>query len=593
MNDLKRILLVEDDPLDAALIKSMLINGGIDCDIVLAGNREDFIRALEQGGFDIILLDYSLPTVDGLGALEIIKKKYADIPVIVVTGTMGEESATETIKAGATDYVLKERLGRLVPSLKRALREAEEHAGLIRAEEEKEESEARYRRLVENAQDVIFSLATDKTIISLSPAFEKLTGWSRDEWLHKTFLPLIHPDDIPLALEKLQELLHGKTLSPYELRFRSKSGEYLVAEMLITPWIKNGKVTEVYGIAHDVTERKNYEKRLKQSADEWRTTFDSMHFGIMLLGKDLTIIRANTYISEITGIPITDIKGRKCFEIIHGTDKPIEECPCVETMKTLSTTASEIYEPGLKRHFLISVTPFLDEKGGISAYIHSLIDITENKEKERKVIQSRDAFLNMLKDLDFSYKELKEVYQGLIVSFVSAIDAKSPWTKGHSVRVRDYSLIIARDIGLPEKDIEILNTAALFHDIGKIGTFDTVLDKPGRLTEEEFDLVRMHPEKGVEILRPIRQFEPILPIIRHHHERLDGKGYPDGLKGRKIPFLSRIIHVADSFDAMTADRPYRPAPGKEFAISEFKKYKGIQFDAQVVEAFLEHLEKTG
>jgi len=588
-----KVLHLEDSQADAELIRETLINGGIDCDIVLVKTYDDFVHALDTYEFNVILMDYTLPSTDGLAALGAVRKKFPDIPVIFVAGTMGEELAVETLKAGATDYVLKERPGRLVPSVKRALREAEDRISRIKAHEEKKESEALYLSLVENAPDVIFRLAEDKTILSLNPAFEKITGWSRDDWLHKTFLPLLHPDDIPLALEKFQELFQGKTPLPYELRFRLKSGDYLVAEMFITPMIKNGKVIEVHGIARDVTERKKYEKRLKQSADEWRTTFDSVQFGIMLLDRDFRILRANTFISEMTGVPITDIKGRKCFEIIHGTDKPIEGCPCVTTMKTLSTTVSEIYEPGMKRHFLISVAPFLDEKGDVRANVHSLIDITDKRENEKKITESRDAFFNMLKDLDFSYKELREVYNGLIVAFVNALDAKSHWTKGHSVRVTHYAVSIAKVLGFREADIEVLNTASLLHDIGKIGTYDAVLDKPGRLTDEEFALVQRHPGKGADILSPIRQFQQILPIIRHHHERIDGKGYPDGLKDNEIPFFSRIIHVADSYDAMTADRPYRPAPGKEFAISEFKKYSGIQFDAQVVEAFLEHLGKAG
>jgi putative nucleotidyltransferase with HDIG domain len=299
--------------------------------------------------------------------------------------------------------------------------------------------------------------------------------------------------------------------------------------------------------------------------------------------------KVNRYVSNLTGIPIKDLIGRKCYELFSNIN--IENCPAVKSSKTLNTETIELYNPKINKYFMVYATPIIDKNGHIKAYVDSIIDITEGKEKEKKLIESRDAFFNMLKDLDFSYKELREIYQGLILSFVSALDAKSPWTKGHSERVTDYAIKIAREIGLHENDIEILTTAALLHDIGKIGTYDTVLDKPGRLTEEEFALVKMHPGKGAEILRPIRQFEPILSIIRHHHERIDGKGYPDGLKGDEIPFFSRIIHVADSFDAMTADRPYRQAPGKEFAISEFKKYNGIQFDKQAVEAFLRYLQE--
>jgi putative nucleotidyltransferase with HDIG domain len=170
------------------------------------------------------------------------------------------------------------------------------------------------------------------------------------------------------------------------------------------------------------------------------------------------------------------------------------------------------------------------------------------------------------------------------------MDAKSPWTKGHSERVTSYATAIAKAMGLNDNEIETLRIASLLHDIGKIGTYDVILDKPGRLTNEEFSLVKTHPVKGEEILKPIKQLQNILSIVRSHHERLDGNGYPDKLKGMEIPFVARIITVADSFDSMTSDRPYRPSPGKDYAISELKKYRGIQFDIQVVDAFLQVLE---
>ena len=124
----------------------------------------------------------------------------------------------------------------------------------------------------------------------------------------------------------------------------------------------------------------------------------------------------------------------------------------------------------------------------------------------------------MLKETDAAYKDLQQLYEAIIRSFVNAIDAKSPWTRGHSERVMRYSLSIAKEMGLKQKDIGTLKIAALLHDIGKIGTYDAVLDKPGRLTEEEFALVKLHPAKGAEILQPIRQISDIVPIIRHHHE---------------------------------------------------------------------------
>jgi GAF domain-containing protein len=191
------------------------------------------------------------------------------------------------------------------------------------------------------------------------------------------------------------------------------------------------------------------------------------------------------------------------------------------------------------------------------------------------------------------YEELQQLLINTITSLASAIDAKSPWTKGHSERVTKYAVEIGKEMGLKEQELERLNLSGLLHDVGKIGTYDLLLDKLTELTDEEFELVKKHPRKGAEILGPIKQLSDIIPGVHHHHERYDGKGYPDGLKGEEIPLQARILCVADSFDSMTADRPYRPSPGKEYAISEFKRCSGTQFDPNVVEAFLRVLNRRG
>ncbi|OGW36371.1 MAG: hypothetical protein A2Y97_01855 [Nitrospirae bacterium RBG_13_39_12] len=206
--------------------------------------------------------------------------------------------------------------------------------------------------------------------------------------------------------------------------------------------------------------------------------------------------------------------------------------------------------------------------------------------------RSKEAFLNMLEDIGIAYKDLQDLFMTLVSTMVSALDAKSPWTKGHSLRVAMYAEQIANEMSLKEEEIKDIRLAGILHDIGKIGTYDYLLDKPAKLTDEEFEIVKKHPAKSAEILKDIKQLKQILPLIRHHHERIDGRGYPDGIKGEDIPFGAKILHVADSFDAMTADRPYRPSPGKEYAISEFKRCKGTQFDPEIVEVFLRILDKS-
>jgi len=187
------------------------------------------------------------------------------------------------------------------------------------------------------------------------------------------------------------------------------------------------------------------------------------------------------------------------------------------------------------------------------------------------------------------YENLEQMFINTITSLASMLDAKSPWTKGHAERVTRYAVAIGREMGFDEKTLDILRLGGLLHDIGKIGTYDIILDKPGELTPEESELVYQHPSKGAEILEPIKQLKNIVPLVRHHHERIDGTGYPDGLKGREIPLLVRILCVADAYDSMIADRPYRKSPQKEYAISELKRHAGKQFDADIVNTFLKVL----
>jgi len=186
--------------------------------------------------------------------------------------------------------------------------------------------------------------------------------------------------------------------------------------------------------------------------------------------------------------------------------------------------------------------------------------------------------------------ELKDMLLGTITTLSSAIDAKSPWTAGHSKRVTRYALDIGKEMGLPAKDLKDLEMAGLLHDIGKLGTYQSILDKSYKLTERETKVLRLHPVKGVEILLPIKQMREITPAIRHHHEFYNGGGYPDGLKGEEIPLMARIMCVADSVDAMSADRPYRKGMSMNVIIAEIKRCSGTQFDPKVADVFVKMAE---
>lgn len=184
------------------------------------------------------------------------------------------------------------------------------------------------------------------------------------------------------------------------------------------------------------------------------------------------------------------------------------------------------------------------------------------------------------------YMRLRNAYLGTVQSLIAALEAKDPYTRGHSERVSRLAHDIGKQLKLSEEDLETLEYAGILHDIGKVGTARYILRKPGKLTEDEYQRIRLHPESGALILREIRFLSKAVPAIFHHHEHFDGTGYIDGIKGEEIPLLARILTVADAYDAMTSPRPYRGAMPVDVACQELITCSGSQFDPAVVTAFL-------
>ena len=189
------------------------------------------------------------------------------------------------------------------------------------------------------------------------------------------------------------------------------------------------------------------------------------------------------------------------------------------------------------------------------------------------------------------YQEQEEMFFQTAESLANAIEKRDPYTGGHTQRVTLYSLAIARYLPMSPIEKKWLKIAAVLHDIGKIGIEDQILKKPAQLSPEEYDVIKHHSDLGAEIIEHIRQLKEIIPGVKYHHEHVDGRGYPNGLKGEDIPFLAKIVSVSDTYDAMTTDRPYRTALTKGAAVQELKRCAGSQFDRKVVAAFMKAYRK--
>ena len=215
--------------------------------------------------------------------------------------------------------------------------------------------------------------------------------------------------------------------------------------------------------------------------------------------------------------------------------------------------------------------------------VEKKILVKQNREYQRNLesmVQERTQQLNQAND------DLRNLFIGSIKALAQALEAKDRYTQGHSARVAEESVRIARYLSLSEDEIQNIWIAGFLHDIGKIGIQESVLNKPGRLDPEEWELVKQHPVFAARILEPIEELSDVIEMVRHHHEHFDGTGYPSGIAGADIPLGARILSVADAYDALTSERPYRDAVPEEEALKVFEEASGTQFDPVIASAFL-------
>jgi putative two-component system response regulator len=289
------------------------------------------------------------------------------------------------------------------------------------------------------------------------------------------------------------------------------------------------------------------------------------------------------------GLP--GIPGNRLLEIV-STQFPAVCRILLSDKPSLEEAIYAFNNSGVDRYI-----PLPWEKEDIKFTISSLLRQREmNRLNERLLsdLQMRNQELVVaFRNLDEAKKENERSYIQTVQSLAVALEAKDRYTAGHSQRVARFATLIARAMGLPKDEVEVVAQVALLHDIGKIGMLDSILNKPSNLTPEERELVKSHPVIGAQILAPVKTFERHVVGIRYHHEMFDGSGYPDKLKGEEIPVTARIVSLADAFDAMTSTRPYRIGLPLAFAMQEMIKMRGRQFCPMAVDAFIRVLQSTG
>jgi PAS domain S-box-containing protein/putative nucleotidyltransferase with HDIG domain len=457
-----KILLVEDRDCDAEMTRIALKRQGLEVSLDRASCRGEVEARIETGDFDLAILDFSIPGIEGFDLIRLVRGRFPGLPILVFTGALDEERAADCIHEGADRFVLKEHPGRLAEAIRGSLERREMVEKAKRAEEALQRERAYLDMLFELAPDALVVTDHENVVTRVNRGFLKTFGTSRQD----------------------------------------------------------------------------------------------------CLGRDLdSIVASGSCLAEANGISRRTLAGEPSELETFRSRASGDRFPCRVVTVPLS---------------------FSDGTKGAYTLYH---DLTEERLRDGQLRQVNQRLLEHVKKLEKAWAQTVEV-------LAVTTEAKDPYTAGHQRKVARLAREIALELGLGQEKVEEVAMAALVHDIGKIEVPAEILSKPGRLSGLEYRLIQEHSKIGYRILKSIESPWDLAEIVYQHHERLDGSGYPRGLKGEEILLEARILAVADTVEAMASHRPYRPSRGIGVALDEIKEQSGITFDRQVVEACLRVFSKV-
>jgi PAS domain S-box-containing protein/putative nucleotidyltransferase with HDIG domain len=440
------------------------------------------------------------------------------------------------------------------------------------------ESELQYRSLIQNLQETIYVLDVDGTITFVSPQIESVLGYRPEEMIGRPFMSYIYRRDLKEMLNRFE--VEGRSgMEPWESRLYSKDGRIVWVRAAISRQIfKDGRYCGITGTLSDVTERRRMEEDLAESRRRLANLMDHLPGMAFRCGNDRN--RTMEYVSagcqQLIGYTCDELTGDRATaynEVIHPDDRD-RVWNTIQSLISLGHTYHITYRLRTKD----GTEKYVSEQGngipptdGTITYLEGFIsDMSDQYLAESRV---RDSFA-----------KLRRALGGIIKVMASTIEYRDPCTSGHQQRVSDLARRIAQEMDLPVDQVDGLRMAGAIHDIGKVAVPAEILSKPSELGPIEMLLVKTHAQTGFEIIREIEFPWPIARMVLEHHERMDGSGYPSGLKGDEILLESRILAVADVVEAMCSHRPYRPTLGFEAAMDEIRANRGILYDAAVVDA---------
>ena len=602
-----KILYLEDNPLDVDLAVVALKQAGLDCYFHNVDSQQDFLDTLDES-FDIILADYTLPQYNALEALSDLHKKELDIPVIIITGTISEEAAVDCIKQGAADYILKDRMTRLGPAVNQALDEKRLRLAKAQAELDLRASEERYRFLTEFSPDAIILYFGDEISYVNQAGLKLLGASSLEDVVGKVPGDFVSVGEEELLRSRESQLYQGDEVESAVFNIIRLDGKKITIEVKTAPIdLKDDRGQQAFlTVFRDISDRIQREKELEaiakvsealRMADDLTQMVPVTLEQVMIL---LDAVGAGIVLFDMSSLDYMFVAGNGVWASMENHILSSKIGAVVQVFQSGQTYINNTVQENLKDPLLfheellkdveaIAIIPLIAQNETIG-----VIGIGKNAEvtdDEIRLLKAMGDIVGNALQRAFLEEDLEANFVETVLALANMLEVRHTQTADHSQNMALRSQETLRILGGSIEDLRIVRLAALLHDIGKIGMPDDVLLKAGPLSDEEWEIVKKHPEIGAEIVAPIQKLTDVAPIIRAHHEKFDGTGYPFGLKGDEIPLAARVLTVIDAYGAMVEERVYRPARSSKKAITELKACAGADFDPQVVEAFIKVLRE--
>ena len=625
-----RILMLEDSPSDAELAERALRRADLVFTLKCASGREAFVQLLADFCPDIVLSDYKLSNFDGMAALKMGLRDYPDVPVIMIADVLTEVEAVELIHAGATDYVMKDHLARLGTAVQKVLLSKQEERARKEAEKALQESESKFHKLAAQAPLGI-ALLDESHFVYVNPRFAEMFGYTEDEVLKMNPIDIIEKESRPFVLEKIRNRLSGEIQRvDYTVKGVRKDGSGVDLEVHGSRMMLDGKPMVISTLL-DITARKRDELALKK-ANRCLLTLSACNQALVRATSETQlldsicrlIVEKGGYSMAWVGFAEQDApktvrpvahygheEGYLTESNFSWADSGFGRGPTGAAVRTGTVQINKNFqtnralapwrEAALKRGYQSSIALPLNSFAGLLGVLTIYASESQAFNEEEVVLLQELAdnlgfgmeALRTRAERDLRVKEhlrheeiLRQSLEDSIKAIADTVEMRDPYTSGHQSFVALLASAIATEMGLPKETIHGIGLAASIHDFGKIKIPAEILSKPGKLSDAEMMLVRTHPQSAYDILKGIKFPWPLATMILQHHEKMDGSGYPQGLKGDQILLESRIVTVADVVESMALHRPYRDALGVNVALDEIKSGRGIIYDAAVVDACL-------